>query len=616
MPSCLFRITSKITSLAKSGCIEHARKLFDELLTKDTIAWNSMLSGYSQLGLHREALLLFYQMRSSSAKPDHFTLTATLSACASSCSLGIGAKVHAFSIVSGYNSSVPVNNSLIHMYGKCLNPFSARKVFDEMDGSNDVSWCSLLFAYTNCGQFDLASEVFEMITRKVGISWNTMISGFGRNGEVLLCFDLYSRMRKSSYEPDQWTYSALINACTESLELFHGLMMHAVVIKSGWISAVETSNSLTSFYAKLGSINDAMKVFEFAEMLSLVSWNAIIDVYMKAGDIHKAYITFQHVPEKNVVSWTSMITGYVRNGYGDEALGFFIGMMRYGLIPDEYSFGAVLHACSSLAVHGHGRMIHGCIIHYGFHAYAYVGNGLVNMYAKCGDLDGSLSAFHDIYEKDLVSFNAMLFGFGLHGKASQAVQLYEDMLAAGKNPDEVTFIGLLVACSHSGLIEKGGALFASMESVHGLSYDVDHIASMIDMLGRSGYLAEAKELVSTFSKAGKYKARFCEVLLGACSAWGEVGMGTYWGEALKVLKPHKEISYVLQSNLYCASGQWKEAEMIRKAMIDEGLKKIPGFSWIEVMNKVAVFAAGDHSHTYMEELCKILYLLQLEMRHT
>jgi pentatricopeptide repeat protein len=615
MHSILFQITSKITSLARSGYITHARKLFDEMTKRDAVAWNSMLTGYSHLGLHQEALSLFHQMRTSNTKPDHFTFTTILNACGASSSLRNGTKIHALVIVLGCQSSIPVNNSLIDMYGKCLCPFSANKVFQEMIDSNEVSWGSLLFAYTNSGQFDEAASVFKSMPKKVDVAWNIMISGLGQYGKIELCLEMFKEMRESLCEPDQWTYSALISAFTESLELVYGCMMHAVVIKTGWSSAMEANNSILSFYAKLGSLNDAVKVFESMGTLTQVSSNAIIDVFMKAGDSSEAFLSFQRMPDKNVVSWTSMITGYARNGYGEEALDFFVGMIRNCLLPDDFTFGAVLHACSSLAILGHGRMVHGCVIRHGFHAHVYIGNGLVNMYAKCGDLEGSNVAFNDIYEKDLVSFNSMLFAFGLHGKGTQALQLYEDMVASGIKPDKVTFIGLFLTCSHSGLINKGLEFFESMRLVHGLSFNMDHVACMVDMLGRGGYVAEAKEMAVKHSKTGDVKHSSCEPLLGACSTHGEVETGTNVGKTLKDLEPHKETSYyVLRSNLYCASGRWKEAEMVRKEMVDEGLKKIPGCSWIEVGNKVTAFVAGQ-SQPCMEELYTTLHFLELEMRH-
>ncbi|KAL5782388.1 hypothetical protein ACOSP7_007417 [Xanthoceras sorbifolium] len=619
MHSNLHHITSKIATLAKCGRITCARKLFDEMPHRDAVAWNAMLSSYSQLGIHREALSLFHRMRISNTKPDHFSFTATLSACAGLNNLQNGAKLHALVIVLGYRCSLPVSNSLIDMYGKCFQPCSASKVFQETNDKNEVTWCSLLFAYANTGQLNMANEVFHMMPKRVTIAWNIMIVGHAKYGEIELCLSLLREMQATSGSPDQWTLSALMNACDESSEMLCGHMVHAFVIKTGWSAAVEAKNSIISFYAKLGCQSDAIKEFESIGMLSQVSWNAIIDAYMKTGDTREAYNVFQCAPEKNVVSWTSMITGYSRNGNGEQALRFFVDMVKNCLCPDDFTFGAVLHACSSLAVLGHGSMVHGCVIHYGFHAYVYVGNGLVNMYAKCGDIERSSRAFSEILDKDLVSWNAMLFGFGMHGLASQALQLYDHMVASGTKPDKATFIGLLITCSHSGLIEKGREIFEWMGSIYKIPYEIEHVACMVDMLGRAGYLIEAKELANKHSEAGAAgKTSSHEALLGACTVHGDVELGTYLGEDLKISEPRKEMSFVLLSNLYCASGKWKEAEMVRKYMAERGVKKMPGCSWIEVRNEVRPFVAGTCNYfhpSYMEETCKMLHYLEFEMKY-
>lgn len=615
MHSHLAQTTSKIASLAKLGRITSARRLFDEMPHKDTVAWNAMLAGYSQMGLHQEAVYLFHCMRIANSEPDHFTFTAALSACAGLGELRRGTIIHAQIIRSGCQSSLPVNNSLVDMYGKSLSALGARRVFEEMSCRNEVSWCSLLFAYTSCGMLDVAHGVFDVMPKRVEIAWNIMISGYGQCGDVELCMGLFQKMREDSLQPDQWTFSALMNAFCELKEPLYGYMMHGFIIRSGWHKAVEVSNSIMSFYSKLVSRDDVVKVFDSIGILTQISWNAMIDAHMKIGDIHEAFIAFQQATEKNVVSWTSMITGYARNGQGEHALMFFVNMLGSNILPDDFSFGAVLHACSSLATVGHGKMIHGCIIHHGFHAYVYVGNGLVNMYAKCGDILGSNAVFNEMLDRDVVSWNAMLFGFGLHGHATKAVELYQEMVASGMKPDKVTFIGLLMTCSHSGLIKQGRELFKLMVSAYGLSHEIEHVACMVDLLGRGGQLVEAKELVDEYARRGQAEASLLEALLGACVAHSEVRMGANLGEYLKGFEPQKEMSYVLLSNMYCVSGQWKEAEMVRKTMADQGVKKMPGCSWIEVGNKVSVFGAGDYSHPNMEEWCKILNYLQSEMRN-
>ncbi|MED6119743.1 hypothetical protein PIB30_014607 [Stylosanthes scabra] len=577
----LLRTTSKIVALARSGRISHARNLFDEMPHRDPVAWNAMLSAYSNLGLYQQSLALFETMRISHSKPDDFSYSASLSACASSSCLPFGTRIHALVLVSGYRSSLPVGNSLVDMYGKCLCPDDASKVFDEMTDRNEVTWCSLLFAYANSCQFGMAFHLFHSMPKRVEIAWNIMIAGHARCGEVESCLHLFKEMCLSSYLPDQWTLSALMNACTESMELLYGCMVHGFVIKSGWSSAMEVKNSVLSFYAKLECQSDAMK----------------------------------QAPEKDVVSWTSMIAGYTRNGNGEQALSMFVEMMRNYVPLDDLVAGAVLHACASLAILDHGKAMHSCVIHHGLDKHLYVGNSLVNMYAKCGDIESSRVSFHGIVKKDIVSWNSMLFAFGLHGHANEALCLYREMVASGVRPDDVTFTGLLMTCSHLGLIDEGFAFFESISLEFGLSPGMDHVACMVDMLGRGGYVAEAISLAKKYSKTSRDRTNSWEVLLGACYTHSDLGTGSSVGEYLKHLEPQKEVGYVLLSNLYCASGQWKEAERVRRAMMDQGVRKVPGSSWIEIRNKVTAFVSGNNSYPHMAEISKMLCFLELEMRH-
>jgi len=613
----LIRATSEIVSSARSGRICHARKLFDEMPERDTVAWNAMLTAYSRLGLYQQTFDLFNSMRRiSDSKPDNFSYSAAINSCAGASDLRFGTKVHSLVVVSGYQSYLPVANALIDMYGKCFNPNDARKVFDDMSYSNEVTWCSLLFAYANTCRFDMASEIFHSMPEKVEIAWNIVIAAHARCGEVEACLHLFKEMCVGLYQPDQWTFSALVSACTESMELLCGCMMHCFVIKSGWSTAMEVNNSIVSFYAKLECHGDAVKVFNSGGAFNQVSWNAIIDAHMKVGDTQKALLAFQQAPEKNIVSWTSMIVGYTRNGNGDLALSLFLDMKRNSFQLDDLVAGAVLHACASLAILVHGKMVHSCIIHLGLYKYLFVGNSLINMYAKCGDIEGSKLTFCGINDKDLVSWNSMLFAFGLNGRGNEAICMFREMVTSGVRPDEVTFTGLLMTCSHLGLIDEGFAFFQSMSLEYGLVQGMDHVACMVDMLGRGGYVAEAQCLAKKYSKTSRDKTNSCEVLLGACHAHGDLGTGSSVGEYVKNLEPKKEVGYVLLSNMYCASGKWKEAEIVRKEMMDQGVKKVPGCSWIEIRNVVTAFVSGNNSYPCMVDISKILYFLELEMRHT
>lgn len=617
--SLLVRLTSKIASLAKSGRITSARQVFDEMPDRDTVAWNTMLTGYSHLGLHQEAISLFTHLRFSHAKPDDYSFTAILSTCASVRDVIFGRQIQCLVIRSGYCVSLPVNNSLIDMYGKCSDTLSANRVFRDMcnESRNEVTWCSLLFAYMNAAQFAAALDVFVEMPKRVAFAWNIMISGHAQCGKIESCLRLFKEMLESEFEPDCYTFSSLMNACADSSSLVYGRMVHGVMVKNGWDSAVEAKNSVLSFYAKVGCKDDAMKELDSIEVLNQVSWNSSIDACMRIGETDKALEVFHLAPEKNIVTWTTMIAGYSRNGDGERALRFFVEMVKYGVDSDHFAFGAVLHACSGLALLGHGKMIHGCLIHHGFQGYAYVGNALVNLYAKCGDIDKSNRAFGDIANKDLVSWNTMLFAFGVHGLADQALKLYDNMRASGIKPDNVTFIGLLTTCSHSGLVEEGCAIFESMVKDYGIPLEVDHLTCMIDMFGRSGHLTEAKELGSTYTSlvTNASNNSSWEALLGSCSTHLHTELGREVGKVLKIAEPSEEMSFVLLSNLYCSSGLWKEAEDVRREMVERGMKKTPGCSWIEVGSQVSAFVVGDCSHPRFKELSAALNCIQHEMRN-
>lgn len=617
--SVLVRLTSKIASLAKSGRITSARQMFDEMTDRDTVAWNTMLTSYSHLGLHQEAIALFTQLRFSDSKPDDYSFTAILSTCGNLGNVRLGRKIQSLVIRSGFCASSPVNNSLIDMYGKCSDTLSANKVFRDMccHSRNEVTWCSLLFAYMNAQQFEAAHDFFVEMPKRVPFAWNIMISGHAQCGKIESCLRLFQEMLESEFEPDCFTFSSLMNACADTSNVFYGRMVHAVMVKNGWDSAVEAKNSVLSFYAKLGCKDDVMRELESIEVLTQVSWNSIIDACVKVGETDKALEVFRLAPEKNIVTWTTMIAGYGRNGDGEQALRFFVEMMKSGMDSDHFAYGAVLHACSGLALLGHGKMIHGCLIHCGFQGYAYVGNALVNLYAKCGDIKESNRAFGDIANKDLVSWNTMLFAFGVHGLADQALELYDNMIASGIKPDNVTFIGLLTTCSHSGLVEKGCAIFESMVKDYGIPLEVDHVTCMIDMFGRGGHLAEAKDLATTYNSLviNASNNSSWEALLGACSTHWHTELGREVSKVLKIAEPSEEMSFVLLSNLYCSSGRWKEAEEVRREMVERGMRKTPGCSWIEVGNRVSTFVVGGSSHPRLEELSETLNCLQHEMRN-
>ncbi|PKU83730.1 pentatricopeptide repeat-containing protein At2g36980, mitochondrial [Dendrobium catenatum] len=604
--------TSRIVILARSGLLSAAQQLFDQMPDKDTVAWNAMLAAYSRAGLPSQALSLFYTMRASYTPTDPFSFTSALAAAADLRHIRAGEKLHSLALRSGFCISLPVSNSLINMYGRCFRPLNANKVFEEIDEGNEVSWCSLLHGLVMSGLLEEASKVFEDMPIRNLIAWNIMIMGFASSDcpEISIC--LFRKMVMLGFKGDVLTFTSLINSCAELSEPFFGQMIHSMIIQNGWASTVEVSNSLLSYYTKFSCHIDASRIFKSMETRSLVSWNTMIDAHMKLGNIEEALKLFQAAPETNIVSWTSIVAGFARNGYGEEALYYFVNMQRNLHLPDQFTLGAVLHACATLTVLGNGLMVHGCSICHGFEPFVYVSNGLVNMYAKCGDIKSSSKVFDEMKAKDLVSCNAMIFGFAVHGWAQKALNLLEYMIASSVLPDKLTFLGLLMACCHSGLVEQGMNVLSCMESVHGVSPDADHLTCVVDVLSRAGCLKQATILLDLIEEK---HVGYCEALLSGSSVHGDVRLGKKVGEKLIGMEPEKDVGYVMLSNLYCFNGRWKDAEKMRKAMGEQGVKKAPGCSWIEVRDVLMVFVSGVASLSHMVDLHNMLTVLESEMRN-
>ncbi|KAK8965166.1 Pentatricopeptide repeat-containing protein [Platanthera guangdongensis] len=610
----LISTTSKIVYLSRSGNLPAAQELFDEMRDRDTIAWNAMLAAYSRSGLPSRTLSLFSAMRASCTSPDPFSFTSVLAAAADLRYLRTGEKLHSLALRSGLTSNVPVSNTLVDMYGKCFRPSASKKVFEETAARNEVTWCALLHGLVTSGLLLEARKLFDNMPVRNLFACNIMLMAFASSDDPEITIDFFGEMFASGFQGDALTFTALFNACAELYDSSFGQMIHALTIRNGWFGAVEINNSLLSFSSKFDFHGDALKIFESMETRSQVSWNTMIDSRMKFGAMDEALKLFQNAPEINIVTWTSMIAGFARNGHGEEAIQYFVNLQRNSHLPDEFALGAVLHACAALTVLRNGLMVHGCAIRHGFEQFLYVANGLGNMYAKCGEIESCGEVFDGIEGKDLVSWNVMIFGFAAHGLAQKALKAYGNMVASRIYPDKLTFLGLLMACGHTGFIGEGMLILSAMESVHRVSPEADHVTCAVDMLARAGYLNQAANLADVFSGVRKHDC--CEALLGGSAVHGDVSVGERAGEQLIGMDPEEEAGYVMLSNLYCFSGRWPEAETVRRAMAGKGVrKKTPGCSWIEVRDALMVFVSGVCSLHYTVDVHNMLLVLGYEMRN-
>eukprot|EP01018_Ginkgo_biloba_P016705 Gb_16366 [translate_table: standard] len=604
---------------AKCGSLDYARQMFDKMSERNVVSWTAMIGGYVKHGLCEEALSLFYEMKKVRTQPDNFIFPGVLKACAALADLQQGKEVHDYITKSGIEPDVFVGNSLVEMYAKCGSIEDARLVFDKLSKKNVVSW-------------------------------NVMISGYAQNGHGEKALHLFHEMQLGGMSPNPVTITSTLPACASLAALQQGKEIHGKIIKNALNSDILVGNALLDMYAKCGSTENAWRVFVkmfqkdlgswnsmiacyakngyrdealelFQQMQSVgikgnvVSWTAIIATYAQCGKGEEALKLFHQMQlvgiKPDIISWNAVITCFAQNGYGNEALKSFRQMQLSGMKPNFVTISSVLPACASLAALQQGKEIHGCIISSGFKSDVFVGSALVDMYAKCGCIEYAWKVFNKTSQKNIVSWNAMIAGCAMHGRGQDALSLFRQMQQADMKPDSITFTGVLSACSHAGLVDEGWQYFDSMKRDHLITPNEEHYACMVDLLGRSGCLDEARDLINTIPL--EPNACVWGALLGACGIHCNIELGEYVAERLFVLEPENAGNYVLMSNVYAAAGRWDDVVKVRKIMKDKGLKKIPGCSLIEVKNKMHRFFVGDRSHPQADRIYAMLESLAGQM---
>lgn len=392
-----------------------------------------------------------------------------------------------------------------------------------------------------------------------------------------------------------------LNACARHGDLNLGPQMHVCVVKFGFEKFVKVCNALMNVYVKFGLLGDAKKVFEEIEVPSVVSWTIVLEGLVKWEGLESGRVVFDEMPERNEVAWTVMIVGYVGNGFTKEAFCLLKEMVfGCGFVLNCVTLCSVLSACSQSGDVCLGRWVHGYAVkEMGLDFGVMVGTSLVDMYAKCGRISASLMVFRHMWRRNVVAWNAMLGGLAMHGMGKAVVDMFPSMVEEVR-PDGVTFMALLSACSHSGLVEKGWEYFHDLESVYGIKPEIEHYACMVDLLGRAGRLEEAEFFVK------KMPIPPNEVvlgsLLGSCYAHGKLKLGEKIMRELVEMDPFNTEYHIVLSNMYALSGKVDKANSLRKVLKKKGIKKAPGMSSIYADGQLHQFIAGDKSHTRTSEI--------------
>ena len=537
-----------------SGDLGSAYKVFEKMPERNLVTWTLMITRFAQLGCARDAIDMFLDMELSGYAPDRFTYSSVLSACTELGLLALGKQLHSRVICFGLALDVCVGCSLVNMYAKCAADGlvdDSRKAFDRMPAHNVMSWTTIITAYVQSGECD--KEAIELFCR--------MISG--------------------QIQPNQFSFSSVLKACGNLTDPCIGEQVYAYAVKLGLASVNCVGNSLISMYAKSGRMEDARKAFDILFEKNLVSYNAIVD-------------------------------GYAKNMKSEETFLLFNEIADTGIGINAFTFASLLSGAASIGAMGKGEQIHGRLLKEGFESNQCICNALISMYSRCGNIESAFQVFDQMEDRNVISWTSMITGFAKHGFAARALEMFCKMLETGTKPNEITFVAVLSACSHVGMISEGRKHFNSMYEVHGIVPRMEHYACMVDLLGRSGLLVEAMEFINSMPVMAD--ALVWRTLLGACRVHGNTELGKHAAEMILEQEPDDPAAYILLSNLHASAGQWRDVAKIRKSMKEQNLIKEAGYSWIEVENTVHRFHVGDTSHPQAWEIYRELDQLAAKIK--
>ncbi|KAJ9681097.1 hypothetical protein PVL29_020140 [Vitis rotundifolia] len=459
-----------------------------------------------------------------------------------------------------------------------------------------------------------AHKLFDFIPKPTVFLYNKLIQAYSSHGLHHQCFSLYTQMCLQGCSPNEHSFTFLFSACASLSSHQQGRMLHTHFVKSGFGCDVFALTALVDMYAKLGLLSLARKQFDEMTVRDVPTWNSMIAGYARCGDLEGALELFRLMPARNVTSWTAMISGYAQNGQYAKALSMFLMMEEETeMRPNEVTLASVLPACANLGALEVGERIEGYARGNGYFKNLYVSNALLEMYARCGRIDKAWGLFEEIDgRRNLCSWNSMIMGLAVHGRRNEAIELFYKMLREGAAPDDVTFVGVLLACTHGGMVVEGQHFFESMERDFSITPKLEHYGCMVDLLGRAGELREAHDLILRMPM--EPDSVVWGTLLGACSFHGHVELAEKAAGALFELEPSNPGNYVILSNIYATAGRWDGVARLRKLMKGGKITKAAGYSFIEEGGNIHKFIVEDRSHSRSDEIYALLGEVSMNMK--
>uniref|UniRef100_A0A7N0UW11 DYW domain-containing protein n=1 Tax=Kalanchoe fedtschenkoi TaxID=63787 RepID=A0A7N0UW11_KALFE len=475
-----------------------------------------------------------------------------------------------------------------------------------LSSDNDAMGRVIKFCASTSGYIDYATKLFDGMPQPDVFIFNTVMKCLAQRHLVNHCIALYLVMLESLVCPNSFTFPILIKACAVSNAVAQGRYVHCMAVKFGLHSDLYSLNCLIQMYASFRLLDEARRAFDQMSQPNAVSWTTMISGCSKWGRVDEAYEIFQLMADKksNPAACNAMLTGYFQSSRFQEAFALFDRLLAEDVTLDKLTATSMLSACTGLGALERGEWIHRRVEKGAIEVDSKLAASLVDMYCKCGSLEKAFKAFSSFPQKvvSLSAWNSMIGGLAIHGRGEAAVELFTEMEKKKIAPDHITFVNLLNACAHSGLVEEGQFYFGHMSRVYGIEPRAAHYGCVVDLLGRAGLLSKAKELLDEMVQSVGPDAGAFGALLGACRVHGDVALGEETGLKLIELDPENSGRYVLLGNLYANAGRWEDVANIRNLMSIRGVKKPPGSSMIELGGSVDEFTAGGNSHPESSEI--------------
>ncbi|KAF3778069.1 Pentatricopeptide repeat-containing protein [Nymphaea thermarum] len=541
--------------------------------------FNTMIAALASIH-KRRCFCLYKRMLKSAVSPDKHTLNHLLKACR--CLTEVQ-QVHQHGVISGFSSYSYLQNSLVKIYMENGALALGRKVFDKMSQRDVVSWNSLIWGYVK--------------------------AGCGREG-----LKLFQDMCSEGVVPDEFTMVGALGACAKIGVFRSGRSIHTRIIKMGGVSGhCILGNALLDMYVKCKELDYARKVFDvLAVGRDAVSWNILLSGYAKFGKLPMAKRLFDEMPIRDSVTWNSIIDGYAQKGDMVAVVNLFEEMQSHKVKPDGRTIMSLASVIGMTGNLDKGKWVHGLVAEARIKMDAFLGSALVDMYSKCGSVEKALSVFEEVQERDVSVWSAMISGLALHGHGTRALELFRIMQAKEIQPNHVTFTGVLSACSHCGMVEEGLTIFHSMKQIYGIEPCAEHYGCVIDLLGRAGKLMEAKDLIERMSI--KPTRSIWGAMLNACRVHQNVEIAEIASRELLKIEPEEDGGYIILSNIYASVGRWRDADIVRQTMENRGVRKVAGQSAVVVNGVFHEFVSADKAHPRWSEIYSLIHNMNNEMK--